>query len=41
MIIRASMCWRIVRLPLHILLETRFGDLNENQEELLREFLAG
>ena len=26
-----------VRLPLHILLETRFGDLNENQEELLRD----
>lgn len=24
-----------VRLPLHILLENRFGDLNENQEELL------
>ena len=26
-----------VRLPLHILLESRFGDLNENQEELLRD----
>jgi signal transduction histidine kinase len=26
-----------LRLPLHILLETRFGDLNENQEELLRD----
>lgn len=26
-----------VRLPLHILLETRFGELNENQEELLRD----
>ena len=26
-----------IRLPLHILLETRFGDLNENQEELLRD----
>jgi signal transduction histidine kinase len=26
-----------MRLPLHILLETRFGDLNENQEELLRD----
>src|SRR4030095_16351339 len=26
-----------VRLPLHILLETKFGDLNENQEELLRD----
>ncbi|MFN8573230.1 MAG: hypothetical protein U0132_14355 [Gemmatimonadaceae bacterium] len=26
-----------VRLPLHILLDTRFGDLNENQEELLRD----
>jgi signal transduction histidine kinase len=24
-----------VRLPLHILLENRFGDLNENQEEML------
>lgn len=24
-----------LRLPLHILLENRFGDLNENQEELL------
>lgn len=24
-----------VRLPIHILLESRFGDLNENQEELL------
>ena len=24
-----------VRLPLHILLENRFGDLNENQEEIL------
>lgn len=24
-----------VRLPLHILLETKFGELNENQEELL------
>jgi signal transduction histidine kinase len=24
-----------IRLPLHILLENRFGDLNENQEELL------
>jgi signal transduction histidine kinase len=29
-----------VRLPLHILLETRFGDLNENQEELLRDARA-
>lgn len=26
-----------VRLPLHILLEARFGELNENQEELLRD----
>jgi signal transduction histidine kinase len=26
-----------LRLPLHILLETRFGDLNENQEELIRD----
>ncbi|MEP7345508.1 MAG: hypothetical protein ABI877_09580, partial [Gemmatimonadaceae bacterium] len=26
-----------VRLPLHILLESRFGELNENQEELLRD----
>ena len=26
-----------VRMPLHILLETKFGDLNENQEELLRD----
>ncbi|MHB1310644.1 MAG: sensor histidine kinase [Gemmatimonadaceae bacterium] len=26
-----------VRMPLHILLETRFGELNENQEELLRD----
>ena len=26
-----------IRLPLHILIESRFGDLNENQEELLRE----
>ena len=26
-----------VRLPLHILLETKFGELNENQEELLRD----
>jgi hypothetical protein len=26
-----------VRLPLQILLESRFGDLNENQEELLRD----
>jgi hypothetical protein len=26
-----------VRLPLHILLDTRFGELNENQEELLRD----
>jgi signal transduction histidine kinase len=26
-----------VRLPLHILLDNRFGDLNENQEELLRD----
>lgn len=26
-----------VRMPLHILLDTRFGDLNENQEELLRD----
>src|ERR1019366_2074226 len=24
-----------IRLPLHILLENRFGDLNENQEEML------
>ena len=30
-----------VRLPLHILLETRFGDLNENQEELLRDARTG
>jgi len=30
-----------VRLPLHILLETRFGDLNENQEELLRDARNG
>jgi signal transduction histidine kinase len=30
-----------VRLPLHILLETRFGDLNENQEELLRDAQNG
>jgi signal transduction histidine kinase len=30
-----------VRLPLHILLETRFGDLNENQEELLRDARHG
>lgn len=30
-----------VRLPLHILLETRFGDLNENQEELLRDARSG
>ena len=29
-----------VRLPLHILLESRFGDLNENQEELLRDARA-
>lgn len=26
-----------IRLPLHILLESRFGELNENQEELLRD----
>jgi signal transduction histidine kinase len=26
-----------VRLPLHILLDSKFGDLNENQEELLRD----
>lgn len=26
-----------VRMPLHILLETKFGELNENQEELLRD----
>jgi hypothetical protein len=26
---------REVLLPLHILLENRFGDLNENQEEML------
>lgn len=26
-----------VRLPLHILLDSRFGELNENQEELLRD----
>jgi signal transduction histidine kinase len=26
-----------VRMPLHILLESRFGELNENQEELLRD----
>ena len=26
-----------VRMPVHILLETKFGDLNENQEELLRD----
>ena len=26
-----------IRLPIHILLDTRFGDLNENQEELLRD----
>lgn len=26
-----------LRLPLHILLEARFGELNENQEELLRD----
>jgi len=26
-----------VRMPLHILLEAKFGDLNENQEELLRD----
>ncbi len=26
-----------VRMPLHILLETGFGELNENQEELLRD----
>jgi signal transduction histidine kinase len=30
-----------VRLPLHILLETRFGELNENQEELLRDARNG
>ena len=30
-----------VRLPLHILLETRFGDINENQEELLRDARNG
>jgi hypothetical protein len=30
-----------VRLPLHILLETRFGELNENQEELLRDAQNG
>jgi len=29
-----------VRLPLHILLESRFGELNENQEELLRDARA-
>lgn len=29
-----------VRMPLHILLETRFGELNENQEELLRDARA-
>ena len=26
-----------VRMPLHILLEAKFGELNENQEELLRD----
>jgi signal transduction histidine kinase len=30
-----------VRLPLHILLEARFGELNENQEELLVAARAG
>lgn len=30
-----------IRLPLHILLENRFGDLNENQEELLGSARAG
>ena len=29
-----------LRLPLHILLDTRFGELNENQEELLRDARA-
>ena len=29
-----------VRLPLHILLENRFGDLNENQEEMLESARA-
>jgi len=29
-----------VRMPLHILLETKFGELNENQEELLRDARA-
>ncbi len=29
-----------VRLPLHILLENKFGELNENQEELLRDARA-
>lgn len=29
-----------VRLPLQILLESKFGDLNENQEELLRDARA-
>ena len=24
-----------IRMPLHILLENRFGDLNDNQEEML------
>jgi signal transduction histidine kinase len=28
-------CLDEIRLPLHILLENRFGDLNENQEEML------
>jgi len=29
-----------IRLPLHILLENRFGDLNENQEEMLESARA-
>lgn len=29
-----------IRLPLHILLENRFGDLNENQEEMLGDARA-
>ena len=29
-----------IRLPLHILLENRFGDLNENQEEMLESAQA-
>jgi signal transduction histidine kinase len=29
-----------LRLPLHILLDARFGELNENQEELLRDARA-